>query len=59
MAIHSRVLAWKILLTEEPGGHIPWGCKETDSTQHTNMYAGLIIANHRIDSCYSVVVLID
>ena len=40
-------------------GYMPCGCKETDSTEHTHTYAGLIIANHRIESCYSVVVLID
>ena len=32
MAIHSNILAWRILWTEEPGGlqsMEPWGCKET------------------------------
>ena len=28
MATHSSVLAWRILWTEEPGGHIPWGHKK-------------------------------
>ena len=29
MATHSRILAWKILWTEEPGGHSPQGRKES------------------------------
>ena len=33
MATHSRILAWKIPWTEEPGGHSPWGCKELDTTE--------------------------
>ena len=32
MAIHSSILAWEILWTEEPGGlHSPWGRKESDT----------------------------
>ena len=31
MATHSRILAWEISQTEEPGGHGPWGCKESDA----------------------------
>ena len=31
---HSSILAWKTPWTEEPGGlHIPWGCKESDTTE--------------------------
>ena len=30
MAIHSRVLAWKIPWTEESGELSPWGHKESD-----------------------------
>ena len=38
MATCSSVLAWKISWTEEPGGlHSPGGCKELDTTQHTDM----------------------
>ena len=34
MAIHSSVLAWRILWTEEPGGpHSPWDHKESDMTE--------------------------
>ena len=25
LAIHSSILAWGILWTEEPGGYSPWG----------------------------------
>ena len=30
---HSRILAWKIPWTEEPG-YNPWGHKESDTTEH-------------------------
>ena len=33
MAIHSRIIAWKIPWTEEPGRHSPWGRKELDMTE--------------------------
>ena len=34
MAIHSSVLAWRILWTEEPSGlYSPWGRKELDMTE--------------------------
>ena len=33
MATHSRILAWEIPRTEEPGGlYSPWGHKELDMT---------------------------
>ena len=35
MAAHSRILAWRILWTEEPGGYSPWGHKETDTIEVT------------------------
>ena len=31
IATHSRILAWVIPWTEEPGG-LQWGCKESDTT---------------------------
>ena len=34
MATCSRILAWKIPWTEEPGGLQSWGCKESDVTKH-------------------------
>ena len=52
--------AWKILLTEEPGGLYSMGSqRDRHNWAHTHMHAGLIIANHRKDSCYSGVILID
>ena len=33
MATHSSILAWRIPLTEEPGGLQSWGCKELDMTE--------------------------
>ena len=43
MATHSRVLAWRILCTEEPGGYSPWGRKESDTTEVTGMHARCIV----------------
>ena len=35
-AIHFSILAWRIPLTEEPGGlYDPWSCKELDMTEAT------------------------
>jgi len=36
MATHSRILAWKIPWTEEPGGLQSMGRKELDMTGHLN-----------------------
>ena len=33
MTTHSRILAWESPWTEEPGGHSPWGRKESDTTE--------------------------
>ena len=35
MVTHSSILAWRIPLTEEPGGYNPWGCKESDMIEVT------------------------
>ena len=35
MATHASILAWRIPRTEEPGGHSPWGHKESDMTEVT------------------------
>ena len=35
VATHSSILAWRIPRTEEPGGHSPWGHKESDMTEVT------------------------
>ena len=41
MATLSSILAWKLPWTEEPGGHSPCGCKESDVTEHTNTHKQL------------------
>ena len=33
MATHSSILAWRMPWIEEPGGHSPWGSKESDMTE--------------------------
>ena len=33
MAIHSSILTWRILWTEELVGYDPWGHKELDVTE--------------------------
>ena len=34
----SSILAWEIPWTEEPAGlYSTWGCKESDTTEHTNI----------------------
>ena len=35
MATPSSILAWKIPWTEELHRYSPWGCKESDTTEHT------------------------
>ena len=35
MTTHSNILAWRIPRTEEPVPN-PWGCKESDMTEHTH-----------------------
>ena len=38
MATHSRILAWRIPWTEEPGGlYSLWGCKESDKTEQLSI----------------------
>ena len=32
---HSRILAWRIPSTEEPGRYSPWGHKQLDTTKAT------------------------
>ena len=40
MAVHSSILAWKILWTEEPRRLRPWARKESDTTErlHFNIF---------------------
>ena len=37
MATYSRILAWEIPRTEEPGGYSPWGHKESGTGAHICM----------------------
>ena len=53
MAIHSSILSWKLLWTEDPRGYSPWGCKESDrsdlvrrqgdDTQHFSISANIVL----------------
>ena len=36
MATPSIILAWEILLTEEPGGYSPWSYRELYLTEHVH-----------------------
>ena len=36
--IHLSILAWRIPWTEEPGDYNPWGCKESDTTEHVHRH---------------------
>ena len=38
MAIHFRILAWRIPWTEEPVGYSPWGPKESDLTEQLHLH---------------------
>ena len=38
IAIHSSILVWKILWTEEPGVPSPWGHKELETTERLNLH---------------------
>ena len=37
MATHSRILAWEIPWTEEPGGLESRGCEESDTTEQLTL----------------------
>ena len=67
MATHSRILAWKIPWTEEPGGLQSMGGKESDKTMHTHtscfrgrgcflclqvLCSLKYFASHQSNSCY-------
>ena len=36
MATHSSILAWKIHGQRRLAGFSPWGCKESDMTEHAD-----------------------
>ena len=50
MATHSQILAWEIPWTEEPAGlYSPWGCKESDMTEHAHTHTHAQRAEDRRD----------
>ena len=49
MATHSRILAWRIPWTEEPGRLRPRGRKESDTTEQLHIHK-----NSEIDYLFSV-----
>ena len=42
VAAHSRILAWRIPWTEEPGGLQPMGSQESDTTECTHTRLSLL-----------------
>ena len=44
MAPHSRMLAWRILWTEEPGGLQPMGSQSQRQLKRLSMHAGTVKA---------------
>ena len=34
MATHSHILVWEIPWTEDLAGYSPWGCQESEMTEH-------------------------
>ena len=46
MATHSTVIAWRILWTEEPGGHSLWSHKELDMRPWVFASKGLVTKQH-------------
>ena len=50
MAIHSRILAWEMPWTEEPGGLQSMGCKELDvSYRPNNSNVGILVRKNKTD----------
>ena len=50
MVTHSRILAWRILWTEDPGQHNPWGRSQMQLSMRTNLslclFAHLLLFLH-------------
>ena len=48
MAAHCSILAWEIPWIEEPGRlYIPWGCKESDMTEHAHKHTHTVSLGHQ------------
>ena len=43
MATQSSILAWEIPWTEEPGSYSPWGRKESDMSEYTQLHSSTVI----------------
>ena len=54
MAKHSSILAWKIPWRERLVGYSPWGCKESDMTEHAHVQS---IHGASLLGCFSCVQL--
>ena len=52
MATHSSIPAWGIPWTEEPGGLLSVGCRESEVTEHTCTLVELCTADPRLDYCW-------
>ena len=51
MAIHSRILVWRIPWTDEAGRlHSPWGCKELDMTEQLSHTLGNFLVAQRVQT---------
>ena len=51
MATHSRILAWRIPGTEEPGGLLSMGCTESDTTERLSLPSIFCYPVHGALSC--------
>ena len=48
MAAHPSILAWEIPWIEEPDGlYGPWGCKESDMTEHAHKHTHPVLLGHQ------------
>ena len=54
MAKHSSILAWKIPWRERLVGYSPWGCKQSDMTEHAHVQS---IHGASLLGCFSCVQL--
>ena len=56
MATHSSTLAWRSPWTEEPGGHSPWNCKESDVTKNTHTHTHTHSHTQQLPVCFTPLV---
>ena len=54
MATHSKILAWEIPWTEEPGGlHSPWDGKDLNTTEQLSRYTHMY-THHHLQEAFSL-----